>query len=221
MPLKDLTARKAYAKLQYERNRGKYILASQLQKVRLKAEKVLVPRAAPVKKPCASCGRARESVLFPVRGNTCKACVSAYQQAYREANTERIAEGKRQWKLANKDHVVARDRLYAEKHPERRTQARKKWTAANPGKDTASKARNHQSRQKRTPPWLSVDDVWLIEQAYELAAVRTKMFGFSWHVDHIIPLNGRSVSGLHVPTNLQVIPWQENLRKGNRVQHGE
>jgi hypothetical protein len=41
------------------------------------------------------------------------------------------------------------------------------------------------------------------------------MFGFPWHVDHIIPLQGEMVSGLHVPNNIQVIPWIDNVRKAN------
>jgi hypothetical protein len=57
----------------------------------------------------------------------------------------------------------------------------------------------------------------MIEQAYDLAALRTKMFGVAWHVDHVIPLCGKKVSGLHVPYNLQVILGSENCRKGNRV----
>jgi hypothetical protein len=69
----------------------------------------------------------------------------------------------------------------------------------------------------RYPKWITADDRWMIEQAYELAALRTKIFGFSWHVDHIAPLQGKTVSGLHVPTNLQVIPAVDNIRKGNRV----
>jgi len=44
------------------------------------------------------------------------------------------------------------------------------------------------------------------------------MFGFSWHVDHIIPLQGKTVSGFHTPQNLRVIPGVDNLRKNNRYE---
>ena len=57
-----------------------------------------------------------------------------------------------------------------------------------------------------------------IKQAYELAILRTKKFGFLWHVDHIIPLNGVNVSGLHVIENIQVIPAAENLLKNNKYE---
>jgi len=73
------------------------------------------------------------------------------------------------------------------------------------------------SKEQRTPNWLNENDIWMIKEAYDLAALRTKLFGFSWHVDHIIPLQGKTVSGLHVPTNLQVIPWLDNIRKHNKV----
>jgi hypothetical protein len=65
---------------------------------------------------------------------------------------------------------------------------------------------------------LSVDDFWLIEQAYEVASLRSKATNIALHVDHIFPLQGELVSGLHVPTNLQVIPWFDNLSKANKFE---
>lgn len=90
------------------------------------------------------------------------------------------------------------------------------WAAANPHKRSAIEARRRAAKLQRTPVWLTADDQWIIEQAYELAAIRTAVFGFSWHVDHIIPLQGKTVSGFHTPLNLRVIPGVENLRKHNR-----
>jgi len=80
----------------------------------------------------------------------------------------------------------------------------------------ANDAKRRAAKMKRTPAWLTEEDFWMIEQAYELAALRTKLFGFGWHVDHVMPLQGAVVSGLHVPTNLQVIPWIQNVSKANK-----
>lgn len=80
----------------------------------------------------------------------------------------------------------------------------------------AHDAKRRAAKMQRTPAWLTDDDFWMMEQAYELAVLRTKMFGFSWHVDHIIPMQGKYISGLHVPYNLQVIPGAENISKANK-----
>ena len=70
----------------------------------------------------------------------------------------------------------------------------------------------------RTPAWLTEDDHWMIEQAYELAALRSKMFGVAFEVDHVVPLQGKLVSGLHVPANVQGIPARMNRQKYNRCE---
>ena len=71
------------------------------------------------------------------------------------------------------------------------------------------------SKLSRTPSWVDSEELWLIKEVYSLAALRTKMFGFSWHVDHIVPLQGKLVSGLHTIANLQVIPASQNVQKSN------
>jgi len=226
MPHKNPEAAKACKRAYYLAHKDKWVKNSIRQKLKRKEES-LAKKAAKIAEPkkqeakfCVVCGIDITISYVPKQGPRCKSCVMEYHRAYREANFEKIAARKAEWKVNNKAHVEAKDRAYALANPEKRTAARKKWVAANPGKDTASKALNRQLRKKRVPTWLSDDDKWLIEQAYELAALRTRLFGFSWHVDHVIPLNGKKVSGLHVPTNLQVIPGIENLRKHNRFEAG-
>ena len=84
----------------------------------------------------------------------------------------------------------------------------------------ALKAKRRSDILKRTPKWLTADDFWLIRQAYELAKLRTVVTQIDWQVDHVIPLRGKRVSGLHVPSNLRVVPTSVNLRKGNKYAVG-
>jgi hypothetical protein len=123
----------------------------------------------------------------------------AYQRAYSAARPEES-------KLKSK--------LFYIKNPDYYKQFRQKY----PEKVNAKEAKRKTAKLHRTPLWLTEDDYWLIEQAYELAAKRTQLFGFSWHVDHIIPLQGKIVSGLHVPSNLQVIPASVNTSKQNKFE---
>ena len=79
----------------------------------------------------------------------------------------------------------------------------------------ANQAKRRSAKLKRTPAWLSADDIWFIQELYDLAQLRTRILGFAWHVDHVIPLQGQLVSGLHTPSNLQVIPGRDNIAKNN------
>lgn len=224
MPYKDPEAAKASKRAYYLAHKELFLQRSKkrrelLQQKTKALKEVLALLPTPiVPRTCVDCGIDITHAYTPKHGPHCKACVAAYNRTYRAKNAARIASLKVQWKLDNKAHVEAKDRAYALANPEKRAAARKKWSSANPGKDLAAKALNRRSRQKRVPTWLSDDDKWFIEQLYDLAALRTRLLGFSWHVDHIIPLNGKKVSGLHVPSNLQVIPAMENLRKHNKFE---
>jgi len=121
------------------------------------------------------------------------------------------------WRKNNPDKAKKHNNTRYINHPQKIKDNVKKWAKNNPAKILAHTRRQQAKRLMRCPKWLTLDDHWMIKEVYELAALRTKMFGFDWHVDHILPLQGKTVSGLHVPTNLQVIPAVDNVRKGNRV----
>ena len=80
---------------------------------------------------------------------------------------------------------------------------------------TANQIKRHLGKKHRTPKWLTEFDLTRINCYYQLAAMRSRESGEKWHVDHIIPLHGKIVSGLHVPNNLRVIPASENESKSN------
>lgn len=104
---------------------------------------------------------------------------------------------------------------YRKTHKEQMQAASKRWTDANMHIKLSHNKKRETSKKNRTPLWLNDDELWMIEQAYEISRERSKLFGFKWHVDHIVPLQGKKVSGLHVPWNLQVIPASINLAKHN------
>jgi hypothetical protein len=67
----------------------------------------------------------------------------------------------------------------------------------------------------RIPKWITPKDIKVMKKLYAQATRKTLATGVKYHVDHIIPLRGKLVSGLHVPSNLQVISAKENLVKNN------
>lgn len=155
-----------------------------------------------------------------------------YDRAYRAANKEKLAASKKR-EAEEKPHLgAARKAKYREAHrmelrlkgvqynrdnAEARAAYLSRYQKKNPDKLRLWSMNYHAAKLQRTPKWLSEDDHWMIEQAYDIAVKRTKATGVMFHVDHIVPLQGAAVSGLHVPWNMQVITEVANKRKGNRL----
>lgn len=75
--------------------------------------------------------------------------------------------------------------------------------------------RRRAAKLKATPKWANTE---LMQKFYTEAAQLSAIQGISYHVDHIVPLRGRTVCGLHNHFNLQVLEGRENIRKGNRFE---
>ena len=93
------------------------------------------------------------------------------------------------------------------------------WFKNNRAKRNALQMKRHASQMLRTPKWLSKEQLKEIEDFYLMAKELEKVFQWKQHVDHIVPLLGKTVSGLHVPWNLQILSAKANITKGNRY-HG-
>lgn len=104
-------------------------------------------------------------------------------------------------------------RRYADpEYAERVREAIHEWRKENPAKNAAHSAKRHAAKLQRTPAFGAQD---LIPIFYEVARSATERTGIPHHVDHIIPLRGRNVSGLHVFNNLQILTASENSSKRN------
>jgi hypothetical protein len=156
----------------------------------------------------------------------CKACrkkhakankehIAAYQKEYNKSNKARLAAYRKEYKKVNKEKALAYDKERYQNNKERMRAQMYEYKKANPDKFIALKAKRRAAKLQRTPKWLTKEDYAQINFYYAEAKRLEKENGAKYHVDHIIPMQGDLVSGLHVPSNLQVITAEENLAKGN------
>ena len=90
------------------------------------------------------------------------------------------------------------------------------WQANNRDKMNASAATVRAKRRNRKPKWIKDVFVEEIKVWYKRAKMLNQFTGQKWEVDHIVPLNGKNVSGLHVPWNLQLLTKKQNRDKSNK-----
>lgn len=105
---------------------------------------------------------------------------------------------------------------YYQNHKEERNAYRR--TKKYPGKKAFYSQTRRASADQRTPSWANKD---LISVFYTKAKFMEWFTGEAYNVDHIIPLRGKNICGLHVEYNLQVLPERENFSKGNKFNEEE
>ena len=139
---------------------------------------------------CSKCGKPND--FYGEGYSQCKDCID-YSREYHKRQDVRLRERKR---IQSKEFRAYRSR----------------WTRENRGLCNAKAQRRRANKLNQTPD--NVDHS-KIKQIYEYAAKLNDMCGYAaYHVDHITPL---SRGGLHVHTNLQVIPAKYNSEKGTSL----
>ena len=155
----------------------------------------------------------------------------AYQKAYDQANRDKIKERKKAHRYANKDKITESKKAYYYANKDKIAEIRKEYfdanrdkitlqvtsyRKANPAKFNAANAKRRAAKLNATPSWLTKEDYNQMQVFYTEAQQLTLSTGVQHHVDHIYPLQGETVCGLHVPSNLQVLTATENMGKSNK-----
>jgi len=138
-----------------------------------------------------------------VKDRVCMACNLEVKNLKKYTTVEKDREYKKEMYYKHREKVLAYKKVYRQ---------------ANKGKITALNAARKKIIKQRTPKWLTDFDKLKIKCIYSVAAMLTRENNEPWHVDHIIPLQGKLVSGLHVPSNLQPMRGVENVGKKNKYE---
>jgi len=154
----------------------------------------------------------------------------ATDKAYRENNKQKVRKGwkdwadrnrasmneaRKAWRESNKERLALYWKNYHAEKPHIRRMSSLKYYYNNKDKVSAQN-RLHQKQVKvATPAWYNS---FSVRVKYKERDTMSKVTGIVHHVDHIIPLQGENVCGLHVHNNLRVIPARDNLRKSNKLE---
>jgi len=149
-------------------------------------------------KKCIKCNDFKDLSSFNKGRNNCKICQSNYKKKWFRENKEKESEACQEHYKNNKEHILSKV---------------KDWQDKNKGKRISYNAKYRSAKLNATLPGYDEE----INLFYLEAKVLEGQDGIKRHVDHIVPLQGKTICGLHVPWNLRVITAQENLNKSNKL----
>ena len=176
-----------------------------------------------MRKTCTKCAEEKDISLFSKSkthaggySTWCKAC---HKQRRSETQSKYYAKNA-EWKRKNKERVAEYGRAYRQLDDQKEKAAKrtKRWVKANPSHASALWASMKSARKAATPFWA---DFNIINFLYATRLYMQQDTQTDWHVDHVVPIKGKRVSGLHVHFNLRVVPARFNLQKSNKFLIGE
>jgi hypothetical protein len=183
---------------------------------------------ATISKNCVECDRERATHNYhntppEIRATRRKSSYERNKQSEREGmkryareNPERVAAIKSKWDKNNPDKIKTTNAAYYIREKDAVAERCRSYRQNNKERYAGLSARRRARKSNATPTWLTPDHHAEMLRFYEEAARLTVETGVIHHVDHIVPLQGKNICGLHVPWNLQVITMAENCSKGNR-----
>ena len=123
-------------------------------------------------------------------------------------------EAKKRYYANNKETVIQRAKARAVQDQRK---YRKTWKKQNQEEVKAATNDRRRRHKNATPSWLSAEQKAEIRKIYKEAIRLCGENPKSYAVDHIVPLMGKEVCGLHVPWNLQILTAEENFKKNNKL----
>ena len=154
-----------------------------------------------------------------------KAVERAYAKKKYEENREEILAKHKEWEERNREYRLQYHReynaahreeakLYRIKNRDRNSEYGRIWRLNNKGLNCAKTAKRRAALKRALPKWA---DLNAIKEIYKQASL-LRAQGIDVHVDHIDPLQSDLVCGLHVETNLRIVPGKENLSRNNKFE---